>query len=206
MRYLERQVYGKSIEVLLRRHVNISLIKERRPDAVVIATGSIPKIPEIPGMETVDHSFVDQVLNDEVELGKQIAIIGGGWAACDTALYLAAKGRSVVVLRRGKRFGIEFGGSIRKLILNDIRKAGITMISEVVYKSISKDGLIFNKNGEEHLINAENFIVAIGYEPYTDLYNEVKNGIPETYIIGDAKEPRSIFESVHEGFEISLTV
>jgi 2,4-dienoyl-CoA reductase (NADPH2) len=61
-------------------------------DEIVVATGVVPRIPEIPG---VDHasvvSYID-VLRGNVEVGKRVAILGAGGIGFDVADFLTDDG------------------------------------------------------------------------------------------------------------------
>ena len=62
-------------------------------DAVVLATGVTPRVPDIPG---VDHPCVAtylQVLRGEVEVGRRVAILGAGGIGFDVAEYLTDAGQ-----------------------------------------------------------------------------------------------------------------
>ena len=62
-------------------------------DAVVLATGVTPRVPDIPG---VDHPCVAtylQVLRGEVEVGRRVAILGASGIGFDVAEYLTDAGQ-----------------------------------------------------------------------------------------------------------------
>ncbi|WP_050930743.1 NADPH-dependent 2,4-dienoyl-CoA reductase [Aestuariivita boseongensis] len=63
-------------------------------DEVIIATGVIPRDPEIPGQDRANVvSYID-VLRDKVEVGKRVAVIGAGGIGFDVSEYLVHEGES----------------------------------------------------------------------------------------------------------------
>lgn len=62
-------------------------------DAVVIATGVTPRIPEIPGVDHPSVATYLQVLRGEVEVGQSVAILGAGGIGFDVAEYLTDTGQ-----------------------------------------------------------------------------------------------------------------
>ena len=68
------------------------------PDAVVVATGSVPVIPTIPGIDKRNVVVAVDLLKNNEDTGKHIIVVGGGLVGCETALHLAQKGKSVTVI------------------------------------------------------------------------------------------------------------
>ncbi len=88
LRYFERQIELKGVQVHLNGRVNGEQLNGGKFDEVIIATGVMPRDPEIEGQ---DHpkvlSYVD-VLRRRVPVGKRVAIIGAGGIGFDVAEFL----------------------------------------------------------------------------------------------------------------------
>lgn len=69
-------------------------------DAVVAATGSLPKRPGIPGDSSAAIWNPIDVFGREAELGKNVVVVGGSETGVETALYLCNAGHNVTVLTR----------------------------------------------------------------------------------------------------------
>ena len=66
-----------------------------------------------------------------------------------------------------------------------------------------------DKGEETHTIdNIDTFILATGVKSNTDLYEKVKASNPsyKLFNIGDSKEPRTMVEAIHEGFETAYNL
>ncbi|WP_372796782.1 FAD-dependent oxidoreductase [Litorivivens sp.] len=92
LRYFRRQIELLGIELRLGVRVSSSDLEAGGFDDIVIATGILPRTPAIPG---IDHpkvvSYLD-VLNDRVQVGDSVAIVGAGGIGFDVAEYLAHRG------------------------------------------------------------------------------------------------------------------
>jgi 2,4-dienoyl-CoA reductase (NADPH2) len=88
LRYFERQVELHDVTLHLGSRVRAMDLKDKRYTAVIIATGVVPRDPQIEGQ---DHpkvlSYID-VLRNKAEVGKRVAIIGAGGIGFDVAEYL----------------------------------------------------------------------------------------------------------------------
>lgn len=88
LRYFRRQLELTGVEIRLSHTVTAAELEGAGFDAVVVATGILPRKIDIPGC---DHpkvvSYVD-VLNGSTRVGNTVAAIGAGGIGFDTAIYL----------------------------------------------------------------------------------------------------------------------
>jgi dihydrolipoamide dehydrogenase len=77
--------------------------REFAPDYVVLATGSVPKVPDLPGMDEVDPMLSADVL-DATDLPDSIVVMGFGYVGMELVPYLAeAGGTDVTVVEHDAR-------------------------------------------------------------------------------------------------------
>ncbi|ETL99414.1 hypothetical protein L917_03751 [Phytophthora nicotianae] len=115
LRYFEKQLKLKGVNVKLGQHVEAADLTTGAFDKVVIATGVLPRTLKIPG---ADHpkvlSYID-VLKHIAPVGKKVAIIGAGGIGFDVAEFLSHVGEStsssVDVFAR--EWGIDTTNSVR---------------------------------------------------------------------------------------------
>jgi 2,4-dienoyl-CoA reductase (NADPH2) len=93
LRYFERQVELKNVKLHLGTKVAARDLKDKRYASVIIATGVVPRDPQIQGQ---DHpkvlSYID-VLRNRAQVGKKVAIIGSGGIGFDVAEFLVHEER-----------------------------------------------------------------------------------------------------------------
>jgi len=94
LRYFERQIALRNVKVHLDRRVSADELVAANYDGVVIASGVVPRDPQIEGQEHAKVlSYVD-VLRDKKPVGKRVAIVGAGGIGFDVAEYLVHDGDS----------------------------------------------------------------------------------------------------------------
>lgn len=232
---LERQVRLTGVHVKLGKAVNKAAVKRGRPDAVVVATGGRPLIPEIPGVELEHVTTAWDVLAGKAMVGRDVVIIGGGAVGCETALHLCessaisgdslrflafnkgetwevlegliTKGpRKVTILEMLKRIGQDIGLSTRWSILQDLERYGVKIITEATAKEILPDGVVMEREGKTEKISCDSVVLAMGSRPVQDLNEELAGIVPEIHVVGDAKGPRKALDAVWEGYDVGRTI
>ncbi len=97
MRYFRERIKETGVDLRLNTEVTAEALRDSDFDEIVIATGVVPRIPDIPGIEHPKVLTYPQVLLREVEVGEKVAIIGAGGIGFDVAEFLAEPGESVTL-------------------------------------------------------------------------------------------------------------
>jgi hypothetical protein len=73
-------------------------------------------------------------------------------------------------------------------------------------KEITGQGVVIDRGGREELIAGDTVVLATGAKSVSSLADQIKDRVPETYVIGDAKSPRKALEAVAEGLAVGRTI
>jgi glutathione reductase (NADPH) len=116
-------------------------IGERRitTDALLIATGGRPFVPDVPGAEL---GIVSDQMFSLAELPERVAIIGGGYIAVEFAGILQGLGCEVSLIYRGPLFLRGFDGDIRATLAGEMTKRGVDL-----HFNVEVDHLATNDRG-----------------------------------------------------------
>jgi 2,4-dienoyl-CoA reductase-like NADH-dependent reductase (Old Yellow Enzyme family)/thioredoxin reductase len=206
--YQKRQAEKYGVRFHLGHRVTPDAVADFRPDALVLATGSVPDLPPVPGMDSPIVVSLSQMLSDSAASpGSSYVVIGGGATGCELALYLAEKGCSVTVVEKLMRIGPGIESVTRKMILERLAELGVTLMTGFEVERVQENGVcIRNREGDEHFLEAEGVAVVTGMRPENDLHEKVVHmGIP-IYRIGDCLEPRSAKAAIFEGAVIGRKI
>lgn len=204
--YYENEMERLGVECSKGCNATIESIIQAAPDVVLIAAGVSSKFPAIPGLENSNVYTAHEILGGKKISGQTAVIIGGGYTGCDTAKYLANRGFSVSVLRRGPKIAAEAGWSIRRLLLAELKRFDVALFPDVEYKDINADGVKIIQNGEEKRLPADIVVLATGVTPNDGLYQRLQGIIKEVYNIGDSKEPSDVAGAIEDARRISLNI
>ena len=201
--YLIAQMEKLSVEVMLGNEVTAALVEQLKPDAVVLACGINNRVPQIPGVDRPNVVSYEDVLGEKAAVGNKVAVIGGELVGCETAEFLAERGKQVTMMRRGQRMATRVLPAARPALLNRLRSKGVTMLTEVSYQEIDDKGMVLTtREGERKTVEADTVVLAAGASPNNELYRALEGEVEELYLIGDAVEPRSMLEAVAEAARV----
>ena len=91
-------------------------------ETVLIATGAAPLKPEVPGIE---HTITSNEAFHLESLPRRVAIIGGGYIACEFASIFNGLGADVVQLYRGAQILRGFDDDVRSVLAQEMRRKGV---------------------------------------------------------------------------------
>jgi len=203
LRYYRVQLDLLGVNVLLgtRLEANDPLIKDA--DDVIIATGIMPRIPEIKGVHDEKILSYRDVFEGIAETGKNVLIIGGGGIACDLALFLKEKGvESITLLQRSKSFARGIGKTTRWATIMEMKQQGIKMVGGIeAYQHIDGQSVSFTIGGEEQTVTADSVVLAAGQLINDDLAHALRDKGKSVHIIGGAKDALGLDakKAIHDG-------
>ena len=207
IKWYETQIKKLGIEVKLNTEATPELIRALKPDIVVIATGSEPIIPPIPGVENA--VLADDVLLGKTPVGEKVVIVGGGVVGCETALMLASKGKKVTVVEALESIMLTEPTINQMAMAKLLAKYGVEVKVGCPVVEIRRDGVdVVDRLGRRTKIEADTVVLAVGRKPRLNskLVETAREVAQEVVLIGDAKEPRKIIDAVREGFWSAVSI
>ena len=147
-----------------------------------------------------------EALTEAIEVGNKVVVIGGGLVGCETAEFLAEKGKGVTILEMLGRIANDVPRASRWVLMQRLRKANIAMETNLKYEEITAEGVKATRDGNPIFFPADTVVLATGSLPNKELAIQLQNRVPEIHLIGDCVEPRKIKEAIEEGFSVGSKV
>ena len=199
IKFQKKQIEKFGVVCHLNYEVKTKDIQVFDPDVVVLATGSIPVIPPVEG---IDNSIVityEDVLNESPPAFKQAVIIGGGATGLEIALHLSEYGCRISVVEMLAKIGEGLEYMTKKILLAKLKDKNVNIMTKTQLKRVEDNGaVVASSDGIETLLEAERIILAAGTRPCNRLYQKVKSLGYETHQIGDCLETRSAKAAIYE--------
>jgi len=194
------------VDIRMGQGLTVDMIREIKPDVLIIATGSEPDILNVPGANLHSVMTARKALTSD-EVGDMVLVIGGGLVGCETADYLAGRGKTVTIVEMLKHTARDIGPAARFFLRKRLRDKQVRIITLAKVKSISEEGVTIEMaTGEEQIGPFDTIIMATGATSVNDLAEQARGLVPELYVIGDAVKPGKILAAVERGAEIALTL
>ena len=204
--FQENQVKRYGVECVLGKEVTPETIKLEDPDVVILATGSYPIIPNIPGVDKEIVVPVSDILLQNGVMPKESIVVGGGPTGCEVALHLAESGSKVTIVEMLSRIGNGLESITRKVLLNKLKQNNVIFMTDSMLKRVEDNGVVIKNKDREIFLSAERVILSIGSRPDTRLYEQIKDEGYEIHQIGDCLEPRSAKTAIYEGTVLGLSL
>ncbi|MCL2808325.1 MAG: FAD-dependent oxidoreductase [Coriobacteriia bacterium] len=146
-------------------------------DYLILSPGARPRLPETePGAETLMYALhtledMDAIMADiAARKVKNVAVMGGGYVALETAENLAKAGIETTLVQRSSKLLPPFDPEMLAPLYSEIGSNGVQMLLNSPVTRIARqgEGLQLERRGGK-LINCDLLIAAIGVEPASEL-------------------------------------
>jgi 2,4-dienoyl-CoA reductase-like NADH-dependent reductase (Old Yellow Enzyme family)/thioredoxin reductase len=209
LRFFQEEIRRLDIDIRYNTEFSLELIREVKPDMVVLATGSMPEMPIVKGLFQTHMELVTcvDIMEGRTVPGKKVIVLGGGMTGLITADFLASQGSEVVVLNRKKSFAEEMSSNDRFYLRERLKAGKVTLFKNVRIKTFTQNGVIFTVDREDVELNDYHMVViSEKHDPIREAVKPAKEaGIP-FHFIGDAKTPRHLMYCISEAEEIARSV
>jgi 2-enoate reductase len=178
----------------------IDLVKEIKPDAVILATGSSPLLPQIPGIERPFVVNSLDLLSGKKAPGEKVLVMGGAAMGCEIAAHLAGQNRKVTLIEMRDEIAMDLEPRARFALLSLLNQRGVEILEGWKLEKI-EDGEAFVADSKMNrkAIKGDSIILALGLISNQELNQALKDNFSEVHIIGDCLKPRKIYQAIHEG-------
>jgi len=218
--YLSVQMSKLDIDVRISKAATAADIEEINPDAVIVATGALMRIPDVakdkPGI--MDHV---EALRNRIAIGQKV-VIWGLMYGVEFAISLAQEGKDVTLIGEAGEDTLASHASMsrrwwiaKKVIDTHIVKVGpeaqvlsnLRILYHIRVEDITSDGVtITNKDGGKSVLPFDTLIISRGREKNDALFEQIKEEVPEVHKIGDCSTAAHILQAIQSANEVARKI
>ncbi|MFL6064045.1 MAG: mycothione reductase [Friedmanniella sp.] len=176
-------------------------------DRFVLAAGSRPVLPDVPGLESVRYHTSDTVMRLPA-LPRSLVIIGGGYIAAEFSHVFSSYGTRVTVLSRGQRMLSHEDADISRRF-TDLIARRIDLRTGATAQRVRPDGdgvavTVVDDSGEQE-VTGDVLLIATGRPPKGDTLDPAAAGVQldaEGYVVVDEHQ-RTTAEHIYALGDVS---
>lgn len=146
---------------------------------IVLATGSFPEIPPIPGLKGTPF-LTNETIFDLAEVPKSLTVIGGGPIGCELSQAFQKLGSSVHLIHSHSELLGREPTAASEILIQQFKNEGMTLHLNVKVESVSHSASGFKIRVGENLIDTQELLIASGRRPQLELLNLDKAKIAYT--------------------------
>lgn len=179
------------VDIRLGVTVTPELVKELKPDAVIVATGSTPLILPIPGLADCGYVNAEDMLTGKYNVGKKVLIVGGGMVGAEAAEHLAERGHACDIVEMKPVVGEDIMPEPRKYIMASLEHHKVGQFTNARVSQFFTDGVAYTStlDGSTHELRGyDSIVLAMGYRSNNTLSAELEKLVPQVIVIGEARQ------------------
>jgi len=175
-------------------------------DVVVDATGSVPIVPRIEGIQNENVCTAQEVLRFEKQfMNKKLLVLGAGLVGAETAEVLSLSGNKVSLVDMLDSVAPLAPGAVRRTLISHLQENGVDFILNSKVLKINEDGIDCLMNEQEkHLAGYDAIILAFGSRSDDTLKQDLEGSGIEYCSIGDSLKAGDAKKAIFEATKLAL--
>ena len=209
--FFERQLPKLGVDVRTGVAAGPADVLAETPDVVIVATGSTPWRPTIPGADRPHVVSTREVLTGAARVGERVVVVDtqGRPEGCTVAEYLADLGKGVEIVTGLPYVGREitpvvWHHLVERLLNKRVRLTPFTGVSEILDQALAVYHVVTREPGR--IEGVDTVVFAAGGEANDGLYHQLEGRGPEVRLIGDGFQPRDIEVAVVDGHRAGVEI
>jgi 2,4-dienoyl-CoA reductase-like NADH-dependent reductase (Old Yellow Enzyme family)/thioredoxin reductase len=203
-RYYVYQMKLLGVDVHFGVTVTSNMVLDKNCDAVVVATGTVPDIPDIPGADGDQVVEMKEALEEKVDVGQSVLVVAmqHHMHGLQMADFLTEKGKKVQLVTTSAHAGEEIDHFTVVDIYTRLLERGVTIKPLTGVKSIKKNVVTtYNvlTSVESQIEPVDTVIFCTNGKANDVLYRSLKGKVKELYRVGQCVSPRELLDSVYDG-------
>lgn len=203
---LARMLEREQVTIRLNTALTPEILDREQPEALIIAVGSSPIVPPLPGMDGDNVVIVNNYYLEKDRVKDRVVVLGGGLAGCECAVHLGMEGKEVHLVEMRDALAVDCNIRHRPILMKQVEQF-TTVHTGCQGLRVTGEGLVCrNSDGEEILIPGQTVMCAVGQRPNRAQVDALRFGAPFVREIGDCARVSNITNAIYQGHHAALAI
>jgi len=207
--WYQRELKELPVQILMNTEADVEQIKNLGADIVILATGSTPVMPKVPGIDNPMVLGCMEAFAHPDKVGQKVAVIGGGLVGCEMALDYAMKGKEVTVVEALDKIltaGIPLPIPNGQMIPDLFEHYHVNVLEGHRLASVENHTAIVESKGEKQALEVDTVVIAVGFRPAPSMREALSRSGATVYEIGDGRQVGTILRAIWDGYEVANNI
>ena len=179
------------------------------PDAVILATGSVPLVLPIPGLADCGYVTAQDLLLGKTAAGRRVLVVGGGMVGCEAAEYLAERGHQVAIIEMKDVIAADVTPENRRYMFENFEEHHVLLRPSAKVSQFYPDGVDYSllPSAETGSLRYDTVVLAMGSRSNAGLKETAQQVAGQVLVIGEAaKAPGNAVLATGDALEAALAI
>lgn len=197
------------VELRTGAEANETMLRELKPDTIILGTGSNPPILRIPGLAECGYMTAQELLDGKRVCGKKALVVGGGMVGCEAAEFLAERGHAVSVIEMKDVIAADVTPESRRYMFETFREHNVGLYPGAKVGQFYTDGVDYTlaAGTPGSLRGFDSIVLAMGSRSNAVLKEAAEAVCTQVLVIGEAaKAPGNAVTATTDALNAALQV
>lgn len=196
------------VPVYLNTEYTREMAEKDRPDAVIVATGSVEKTLPFPGLDGPTVFKAQEILSGEKNLtGNKVVVVGGGSVGVETAAHMAQDFKDVTILEVRDRISADGEFSNNHFLFKILDEFKVKSYTKAFYQNYVDGTVTFKQKDKIYEIDdVTDIVLAVGSAPVNGLKDELEPLGIKVKVVGDSADVKPGLKNIEQGYFAGLEI
>ena len=202
----EKQAIEEGVEIRLNTVVTPEYVASEKPDALILAVGSNPIVPQLPGIDGKKVIVVNDYYLEKEKVQDTVVVLGGGLAGCECAVHLGMEGKKVHLVEMRDVLAADCNIRHKPILMKQVAQYAVVHLGHTGLKITDEGVVCKTPDGNEVLIPGKTVICSVGQRANRADVDALRHCAPFVREVGDCVRPANITKAVYEGYHAALDI
>jgi 2,4-dienoyl-CoA reductase-like NADH-dependent reductase (Old Yellow Enzyme family)/thioredoxin reductase len=199
----------RKIDLRTGTEATAKLIAEEKADALILATGGRPVIPELTCKDESRVIWVGDVDNGNARIGDRVLIAGAGLTGCEAALRFLQSGKKVTLIDALPREELGSGSSPINAyaLFNILAEHNVDLRTRTKLLDVTQDYAIVARDGREEGLVFDTVVLSLGIEVDIESIEILRPAVAECYVVGNSNgKSGTVWNATTSAYDAAMAI